>query len=63
MTALSRAGYQMVNVAHRGRRNGDAGRAQQRQLAPLLSREGRPATPGDAIVRWVRVVETQPTHQ
>lgn len=46
-TALSRTGYRMINVAHRRGRQGDAGRAEHRQLPLLLRRQRGPATPID----------------
>lgn len=63
MTALSRAGYQVVNVAHRSQCRRDAARPQHAQFPPLLRGERRSPTPGEAIVRRVRQVEAQAADQ
>jgi hypothetical protein len=60
IAAVSRAWDQMVNVAHRSQRGGDAGSPEHAQAAALLRRQRRSTTPGNPIPRYVSVFQTQP---
>lgn len=63
MTAFSRAGYQMVNVAHRCQRRRDAGCPEHGQTASLLSRERRSTAPIEFNLGYIGRVSAQTTEE